>query len=238
MNVLGRDALKGNFLKDRLDIGFGDDSQYYKETDLGIGRTINVFGRDVTLTDCDGHTREFYSDKYGVSEFHPLPIPLTSINTNCDIMNEKKIPPYNGWGSYEDSEANCKGIESKAPKIDFNKFLRYDKLILRFGANMISNVRENNERLFVISYHLSDDTISVFELCRRDSGFAGGEFFGKSKFYLPGQEKFTSEPPIAYKSQDLYLGATVYLRTFCFKIVSADLFALKFMEDHKELVSF
>lgn len=103
---------------------------------------------------------------------------------------------------------------------------------------MISKIRENNDRLFNISYHLADDLISVFELPCRNFGFVAGEFFGKSKFYKPGQCKFTSERPVAYISQDFYLGATVILRGFCFKITSADLFALKFMEDHKELVSF
>jgi hypothetical protein len=109
-------------------------------------------------------------------------------------------------------------------------------LILRFGAKMISNIRENNDRVFNISYHLADDTISVFELPCRNFGFVAGEFIGKAKFYLPGQEKYTAERPVPYTSQHFYLGATLILRDFCFKIVSADLFALKFMEDNKELV--
>lgn len=69
-------------------------------------------------------------------------------------------------------------------------------------------------------------------------GFVAGEFFGKSKFYYPGQNKFSAERPIAYRSQDFYLGATVELRNFTFKIISADEFTLKFLEDHKEIVSF
>ena len=114
----------------------------------------------------------------------------------------------------------------------------YDRLILRFGAKMISDNAEDCKRNFTISYHLADDTISVYEHPCRNFGFVAGEFFGKSKFYLPGQCKFTSDRPIAYKSQDFYLGATVTLRNFSFKIVSADLFALKFMEEHKELVRY
>ena len=102
---------------------------------------------------------------------------------------------------------------------------------------MISNLKENSERLFVISYFLSDDTISVHELSRRNAGFKGGEFFAKSKIYFPNQQKFTSERPKAYKSQDLYLGALVNFRNFIFKIISADLFALQFMEAHKDVVS-
>lgn len=102
---------------------------------------------------------------------------------------------------------------------------------------MISNIRENNSRLFNISYHLADDTISVYELPCRNFGFVAGEFFKKAKFYLPGQEKFTSDRPVDYRCRDFYLGATVVLRGFCFKIISADLFALKFLEDHKEMVN-
>lgn len=103
---------------------------------------------------------------------------------------------------------------------------------------MESNLRENQNRIFVISYYLFDDTISVYEIPIRNMGFVAGEFFGKSKFYHPGQQKFSSDRPIAIKSQDLYLGATVELRNFTFRIVSADLFTLKFLEDHKEVVSF
>jgi len=102
---------------------------------------------------------------------------------------------------------------------------------------MISPIKENNDRLFIITYYLSEDTIAVYELSCRNLGFRGGEFFGKSKFYWPGQDKYTSERPVAYKSQDFYLGAVISLRNFIFKIVSADIFALKFMEENKDAVS-
>lgn len=36
---------------------------------------------------------------------------------------------------------------------------------------MISNIKENNDRFFVITYYLSDDTVSVYELMIRNSGF-------------------------------------------------------------------
>lgn len=101
---------------------------------------------------------------------------------------------------------------------------------------MVSKIPENGHRLFTISYHLADDTISVFEVPCRNFGFVAGEFFGKSKFYLPGQGKYISDRPVAYRSQDFYLGATVILRDFCFHIITADQFALKFMEEHKEQV--
>lgn len=103
---------------------------------------------------------------------------------------------------------------------------------------MLSDVKENNDRLFIINYYLNDDTISVYELSCRNAGFKGGEFIGRCKIYFPNQPKFTSQRPVAYTAQDLYLGAIVNFRNFIFQIISADLFALTFMEEHKEIVSF
>jgi len=124
LNVLGKDTMKGGrYLKDRLDVSFSDDSHmYFKEIDLAIGRTINVFGRCVVLTDCDDFTKAFYRKKYGVEEFHPIAVPERSQKYFSRCSGEN-----NGWGSFEDSEGNCMGIEVRAPKIDFNKFLNYDK---------------------------------------------------------------------------------------------------------------
>lgn len=130
LNVLGRDAMKGRYLRDRLETNSTDEaSKYYNEKDLAIGSYLNVFGRDVCLTDCDGQTKEYYHQKYGIEEFDPIPIPMHSRKFVTSITDRKVMPPFNGWGSFEDSEGNCVGIEPKAPKIDFRKFLCYDKLV-------------------------------------------------------------------------------------------------------------
>lgn len=86
-------------------------------------------------------------------------------------LHERTLPPFNGWGSYEDSEGNCKTVEPKPPHMDFMKFIYLDGHMLRFGAKMISNILENGERVFIITYYLSDDTISIYELGMRNSGF-------------------------------------------------------------------
>lgn len=127
LNVLGRDMMKGRYLRDRLETKVGDDgSKYYNERDLAIGRILNVFGREVILASCDGQTQEFYRQKFGVEEFEAIPIPANS-QKYVNYVERKPMPPFNGWGSYEDSEGNCVGIEPRAPKIDFRKFLCYDK---------------------------------------------------------------------------------------------------------------
>lgn len=45
---------------------------------------------------------------------------------------ERYIPPYNGYGSYEDSLGNCLSIIPKPPQTDFIKFLYYDKYVFYF----------------------------------------------------------------------------------------------------------
>ncbi len=53
---------------------------------------------------------------------------------------------------------------------------------------------------FVISYHLAEDMISIFEPPFKTLGFEGGKFLERCKLAKPG----TSE---RYRAQDLYLGA-------------------------------
>ena len=148
-------------------------SDFYTDRDLAIGSRINVYGRSVLLTDLDVFTREYYRTKYGIDEFTPI-LQYSSVNKTYEIprrIRDRQLPPYNGWGSHEDSEGNCITVEPKPPKIDFKKFIMYDRYILRFGARMISKIKENNERVFVITIYLSDDTISVYEMAVRNSGF-------------------------------------------------------------------
>lgn len=134
---------------------------------MKIGQILNVFGRSVVLVDCDKFTREYYQKKYGIEEFVPIERPKdTRWNEACV---EKIMPPYNGWGSFEDSEASCNSIQPKAPQRDMKKFRELDNCNLRFRAQMISKIAEDNDREFVITYYLSDDTISVFELGKRNA---------------------------------------------------------------------
>jgi DUF1126 PH-like domain len=119
--------MKGRYLRDRLEVKSADESKYYNERDLGIGHILNVFGRKVRLIDCDENTKDFYRKKFGLEEFEPIALPMNSQKFSSYAPEKKPFPPFNGWGSFEDSEGNCVGIEPKVPKIDFRKFLSYDK---------------------------------------------------------------------------------------------------------------
>lgn len=53
---------------------------------------------------------------------------------------------------------------------------------------------------------------------------------------VPGQDIFTSKKPEYYKSHDFYIGARLNMRDFHFEIISADVYALRYMELHCDKV--
>lgn len=139
---------------------------FQQDADLKIGQEINVFGRKVMLTDCDEFTREFYRKQHGIEEFVPIETPKEPEWSPAEV--EKSLPPYNGWGSYEDSESSCLSIQPKACKRNGKTILQQDNSKLRFKAQMIPKTVDDADREFLITYHLDDDTISVFEIGKRN----------------------------------------------------------------------
>ena len=54
---------------------------------------------------------------------------FTPINYKAELLplKEKEIPPYNGFGSEEDSICNCLSLIPKPPRRDFIKFMEKDR---------------------------------------------------------------------------------------------------------------
>ncbi|KAG7202805.1 hypothetical protein KM043_009964 [Ampulex compressa] len=234
LNVLGESTTDSYYMIDSLETG-KTSGDFYKDNELSIGAEINVFGRRVVITDMDNFTKEYYRTKYGLDDFTPSARPRQADEV-CQKV-EKYVPPYNGFGSYEDSLGNCFTVMPKAPRTDFMKFLYHDKQgfdshVLRFRAKLISNIPDNDERQFIVRIFLMNDTISIFELARRNSGFKRSLFQKRMLVMLPGQDIFTNKKPQYYKPQDFYVGAIVNLNDFHFQITSADVYALRYMELH------
>ncbi|KAH8263834.1 hypothetical protein KR038_010714, partial [Drosophila bunnanda] len=233
LNVLGTNMRNVRYCVDPLNTG-NKEILYYSDRDLQIGSVINVYGRAVVITELDPYTQQYYRDRYGIHDFTPLPIPTRS--DDCVEINssDRQLPPFNGWGSYEDSVGNCISVEPKPPKTDFKKFIKFDRYVLRFGAKMLSTIKANCERIFVISFYLSDDTLQIQEIAVRNSGFLGGQFLRRTRLELPGQERFSCKEPQYYMPWNFFIGSTLMLTDFIFHVVSADEYTLMFMEHHPE----
>uniref|UniRef100_A0A8C3Y6W5 EF-hand domain-containing family member C2 n=1 Tax=Catharus ustulatus TaxID=91951 RepID=A0A8C3Y6W5_CATUS len=230
LNVLGKpERNKGYYIRDVLQTG-AVHQEFYKDSDLKIGAVINVWGRQILLCDCDEFTKEHYRKKYGIVDFTPI-----QYKTPPPPKPEIIVPPYNGFGTEEDSLNSCRSVVVKSPHKDYRQFLmkdRYgmDSKILRYAAKLVTDNAIDKERKFIISYVLSDDTISVFEYAERNSGIAGGKFLERSRIKKPGQELFKSEPSEYYKAQDLFVGARVCFHGHKFLLVDADEYTFNYME--------
>ncbi|CAL8075050.1 unnamed protein product [Calicophoron daubneyi] len=232
LNVFGHPQRGGRYILDSLKLGAVPDD-FYTDRDLTIGASINVYGRKFLICDCDEFTKEYYRTKYGIKDFTPIQPKLPP--TRITVLREN--PPYNGWGSEEDSLGNCNSLMPAAPRKDFVKFMQKDKqglesFILRFLARMVTTNPLDRDRLFILSCFLSDDTFLIFEPPRRNSGFKGGLFLERRLVRKPGGERFSTSLPEYYSPSDVYVGAVLEINCFKFEIVDADEYALSYMEKH------
>lgn len=72
--------------------------------------------------------------------------------------------------------------------------------------SQVSQNPDNDGRLFVISYFLSNDMISIFENPIRNSGIISGKFLEKTRVPKPGS---TADNPQFYSPADFVIGATI-----------------------------
>ena len=101
--------------------------------------------------------------------------PLERVAEQKPPKPPRMIPPYNGFGSEEDSLGNCLSLIPKPPPRDFVKFMAHDRRgldsnELRFTARMVTDVAVDRDRRFIMSYFRTDDTMLVFEPPVRNSG--------------------------------------------------------------------
>eukprot|EP00003_Mantamonas_plastica_P028838 TRINITY_DN670_c0_g1_i5.p1 TRINITY_DN670_c0_g1~~TRINITY_DN670_c0_g1_i5.p1 ORF type:complete len:589 (+),score=225.67 TRINITY_DN670_c0_g1_i5:124-1890(+) len=200
------------------DLGSTD---YYTEEDFAVGTTVTLFGRDFNIHDCDSNTRKFYKENFGV-EFGTL-----EIEEEEEEVVDFVVPPYNGFGSEADSLRSAMSLVPKIPKKNFAKMIENDGKIIRFRCKMDTDNVVDQEREFVVSYYLADDTIGVYEPPLRNSGIGGGNFLKRQAIMNPDTGDF-------FKAEDLYLGASVEIHKRRFILEVADEYALNYMECNPE----
>lgn len=233
LNVFGPMGHGGRYILDSLKTGEVH-AEYYHDSDLTLGGVVNVWGRKLLLYDCDDFTKEYYRTKYGIENFTPVDVPEPQVP---ELPYE--VPPYEGFqiGSQEDSLANCLNLIPKPPKRDFIKFMEKDRHgldsnVLRFVACLDTTKPIDMDRRFIVSFFLSDDTISVYEPSQRNSGIIGGKFLERSRIAKPALSP--DEPTVYYLPDDFYVGGRVEFNSHKFILIDTDEYALKYMEKYFE----
>lgn len=196
--------------------------EFYGPRDLTIGSRVHVFNRDCLVYDCDAFTREWFKEVLGIKMD---PIALKKAHPNVVYQ---PVPPYNGYGTPEDSLGSVYSLQPKPPKIDMKKMFKQDMHVLRFDAKMISTEPDDEQRRFIVSFYCGDDTIQVYEVCDKNSGRIGGKFMERKKHNNPVHGAY-------YAEKDFLIGHTLHLGGFKFLLLKADEYTEKYMEDNGDL---
>jgi len=196
--------------------------QTFNEADFAVGKEVTINGATMLVYGCDEFTRDYYEKVYGVS-FEDIPVQFDETVERPQI----RIPPHVAPGTEEDSLGSFLYLIPKVPKKNFRRMMENDRKILRFMARLDTDAPEDQGRIFVVKYFLSDDTMACFEPPQKNSGVMGGSFIKRSRVKKPNSHEF-------YTQADLYTGAQIEVNKFQFVLYQADEYSLSYMESDPE----
>ena len=194
------------------------DSNCYTWKDLAIGQTVNVFGRTMLIARCDAFTRQYYlSHGITLKDDMSLQVPEKKVEV------KRVIPPYNGFGTEEDSLRSCTGsLNPPPPKKDLQKMRDKQGVILRFNAQLVSDKPDDATRRFVFQFFMEDDTIAIREPPVRNSGVVGGNFLRR--------QTMKHENGSYYAAKHMYVGNIIDIVGHQFLLLNADEYSYRVME--------
>jgi EF-hand domain-containing protein 1 len=226
----GRDNFPIFFRKGKLPAGAyrveGPQAQARKKTDFVDGHDFRV-GMSVTLLgnytffiyDADEFTRRYFTEAMGVELEPRIDVQLPE-----RAVPRAVTPPYTGYGSWDDSMSSVTHLIPKPPKKDFVKLFRHEGKVLRFKACFTNPKPEDRDRVFVISYYLQDDTLSIHEPPQRNLGIVTGRFLEKGIHMNQVTGKL-------FEPNDLLPGSQIKVYNHEFYIMDMDEYSKKVFED-------
>ncbi|KAK5879967.1 hypothetical protein CesoFtcFv8_023039 [Champsocephalus esox] len=219
-------ATPQNFPSCVLEVSKAEVEEYYTPKDFQTGQTMKLRGRRFLLYDCDGFTKEYYQKNHPDIQMKPSEVPN---KTSLVQLRKKEVPPYNGFGSLEDSLQNCLYLIPEPPKKNVLKMLENNNKVLCYSARMESQNPDDDGRLFILSYSLANDMISIYEKPTRNSGIIAGKFLKDTRIPKPGS---SLENPEFYSPADFAIGATLHVFGRRFVLTDADQYVLNYLESN------
>jgi len=226
----GRDNFPIFFRKGKLAIGdykvMGPQAQPRPRKDFVDGRDWSV-GMTITLLtnnrfflyDADDFTREYFANELGTELGPRIDVTLPE-----RAVTRAPTPPYTGYGTWDDSMSSVTHLIPKPPQKDFVKLFQHEGKILRAKARFANPKAEDVDRVFVISYFMQDDCVSIHEPPQRNLGIVTGRFLEKAVHVNQLTGKF-------FTPDDLVPGGSVKVYNHEFHILDVDEYTRKLFEN-------
>lgn len=224
--MLKRQKIPKQYKVDAAHIGANISGQFYDVNDLYVGNVVPCHGRQLLIIDAAPTTRDFYATQAKHNPaFHEQPeaIVLEEDQVDFTIPRQEPVPYLGGvvtFGSEQASLQSCLSLHPIKPRHDPEKVKGNQLASLKFSADLISSKPEDAGRKFVISFFMYDETVSVFEEGRKNSGIVPGKFLKRTKLRNP-QGRF-------FSTDDFYVGAKVQINDFLFTLTGLDAFSLNY----------
>jgi len=195
-------------------------SEYVNGQDFAVGMNVTLLGNfHFFIYDADEFTREYFRNELGVELQEKVSVELPE-----RAVPRAATPPYNGYGSWDDSMGSVAHLVPKAPKKDFQRLYRHAGKVLRFKARYANPKSEDVDRLFVVSYHLADDSLSIHEPPQRNLGIVTGKFLEKGVHMNQVTGKL-------FSPNDLQPGKIIKVLNHEFEILDMDEYTMKMFAD-------
>jgi hypothetical protein len=218
---------KGKLPKNWQDLPRGRPLVFYTPEDFEIGNIVDCFGRKMLIVNCDETTRRYYAEQ-GIDQ---RDIPLREPE---EVRYEVEIPQlgdgYLAIGGEADTLHTVYGHPK--PQKNWKKVQRNLGQIIRCKCKLLSGNAVNLSRIFMLTFHLEDDTIGVYEEVVRNSGVSGGNFLKRGNYDngLPPE----GEEPRPFLATDIYLGNVIMLNGYEMQIVEMDDMSVRFCEENSD----
>lgn len=181
---------------------------------MQVGETIFVFGRKILLCECDEFTKNYYERVYRITQPEKLPLQNVQLEKSFKTKTQQNDQP--------DRLERVRMVISKL--YNFNKKLRYSLV-------MKSTHPDDEDREFIMEYHLADGKIRLSEKCTKNSGRRGGCFLNWNRIPKPNE---SDGPTSYYHPKDFRVGATLNFFGHNFVITGTEPYVYNYLKENQK----
>jgi Ca2+-binding EF-hand superfamily protein len=194
-------------------------SEYVNGQDFYVGLRLRLMNSEFFIYDADDFTRSYFKEAMGIELDPKVDVQLPE-----RTVPRAPTPPYTGYGTWEDSMGSVTHLVPKQPQKDAVQLFEHSGKVLRFKAKFSKPKPEDVDRLFVVSYFLEDDTLSIHEPPQRNLGIVTGRFLEKSVHMNQVTGKI-------FQMEDLTPGCIIKVYNHEFQMLDCDEFTKKLIAD-------